>query len=219
MQQHQRLAVTAVCSVFLLSSGAAHVPYIEGKDYPEGPDFVIRDVDQSKAFYAYLDEDDVDGFEIVLDEPGRVYVSMLIPFCREYAYYDVNFALIGPGLPAVQQKLPVAVPEGQGAVVHNAGFKDWADRPFMYEMFSDRKYFEGRSYTHNAAAAGTYRFIVWHSTGQPGDYIAIVGRAESFGPSDMKLAVINTPIIQRKEEMRSECEDEGNFSAWFDREK
>jgi len=203
----------------LLSSIAhAHVPYIEGKDYPEGPDFVVTDVDQSKAFYAYLDEDDIDGFEIVLDEPGRIYVSTLVPFCREYAYFDVNFALIGAGLPAPTKPLPVDVPGAQGAIVHIAEFNNWADRPFMYEMFSDRKYFDGRSYTYKKAPAGTYRLVIWHQDGLPGDYIAIIGRAESFGPSDMKLAVINTPIIRRKDEMHSACESEGNFSAWFDRE-
>ena len=221
--QHASLRIHLVAlSIFICmlhgSPTNAHVPYIEGKDYQEGPDFVIRDVDQSKAFYAYLQKDDIDGFEIILDEPGRIYVSTLIPFCREYAYYDVNFALIGPGLPAAKESLPVTIPAGQGVVVHNAGFKNWADRPFMYEMFSDRRYFEGRSYTHKTAPAGTYRFIVWHNDGQSGDYIAIIGRAESFGPSDMKLAFINTPIIQRKEEMHCECEDEGNFAAWFDRD-
>jgi hypothetical protein len=195
----------------------AHVPYIEDKDYPEGPDFVITDVDQSKAFYAYLDADDIDSFEIILAEPGRVYVSTLIPFCREYAYYDVNFALIGPGLPAQTTELPVAVPEGQGAIAHIAAFKDWSKRSFMYEMFSDRRYFEGRSYTMRSAPAGTFRFVVWHEDGLPGDYIAIVGRAEEFSASDMQLAVVNTPIIRRKEEMRGACEDEGNFEAWFDR--
>lgn len=201
-----------------VSLANAHVPYIEGKDYPEGPDFVIRDVDQSKAFYAYLDAGDIDGFEIVLNEPDKIYVSTLIPFCREYAYYDVNFALIGPGLPAVTEQLPVKVPPGQGAIVHRAEFKNWADRPFMYEMFSNRQYFDGRSYTHKPAEPGAYRFIVWHNGGKPGDYIAIIGRAEAFGASDMKLAMINTPIIRRKEEMHSKCEDTGNFAAWFDRE-
>jgi len=199
-----------------MSLAAAHVPYIEGKDYAADDDFIIRNVAQSKAFYAYLDGGDIDGFEIQLDEPGRIYVSTLIPFCREYAYYDVNFALIGPGLPATVQELPVPVPDGHGAVVHQAGFKRWADRPYMYEIFSDRRYFDGRRYTHKNAEPGTYRFIIWHGDGQPGDYIAIIGRAEEFGVGDMQLAAINTPIIRRKEEMRSTCEDQSDFSAWFD---
>lgn len=209
----------AVLCAFIVSfSSQAHVPYIEGKDYPDGEDFVITNVGQSKAFYAYLDADDIDGFEIRLAETDRIYVSTLIPFCREYAYFDINFALIGPGLPTTTETLPVEIPSGHGAIVHIAGFKDWADRPYMYEMFSDRQYFDGRSYTQKPAEPGTYRFVVWHKDGEAGDYVAIVGRAEEFGPSDMKLAVINTPIIRRKDEMHSECDAEGNFAAWFDRE-
>ena len=201
------------------SSANAHVPYIEIKDYPEGEDFVITDVDQSKAFYAYLDAGDIDGFEIVLAEPGRIYINSLIPFCREYAYYDVSLALIGDGLDEPSVELPVELADGQGAIVLPARTADWADRPFMYEMFSDRRYFDGPRYTLRAAPAGTYRLIAWHPDGTAGDYIAIVGRAESFGPSDMRLAVINTPIIRRMEEMKSDCESEGNFAAWFDREE
>ncbi|NND55443.1 MAG: hypothetical protein HKN56_10805 [Gammaproteobacteria bacterium] len=209
--------VTVLIAALLCASFAySHVPYIEDKDYPEGSDFVITDVDQSKAFYAYLDEDDVDGFEIVLEEPGRIYVNSLIPFCREYANYDVNLALIGPGLDAPEAELPVELAEGQGAIVLPARADDWAERPYMYEMFSNRRYFDGPRYTLRDAPAATYRLIAWHTDGTPGDYIAIVGRAESFGPSDMKLAFINTPIIRRMDEMKSSCESEGNFAAWFD---
>jgi hypothetical protein len=34
----------------------------------------------------------------------------------------------------------------------------------------------------------------------------------------MKLSFTNLPAIQDKEEMRGECESEGDFSKWFDRE-
>ena len=204
--------------LLLQTPAGGHVPYIEDKDYPEGKDFVVTNVPQSKAFYAYLHEGDIDGFDIRLDSPGRIYVSTLIPFCREYAYFDVNFALIGPGLPEPDSRIPADIPAGHGAVVHDASYDNWADRPYMYEMFSDRRYFDGRSYTHRAKEAGRYRFIVWHNQGTPGDYIAIIGRAEEFGPTDTELAMTNTPIIQKKEEMRMSCMDEGNFAEWFDRE-
>jgi hypothetical protein len=220
MMHKRTLSATAISCVGLLLSGLqgslrAHVPYIEGTDYDEGPDFLIENISQSKAFYAYLDEDDVDSFSMVVEEAERIYVKTLIPFCREYAFYDVSFALIGPDLPPPSAELPVPVPENHGAVVHRAHYKDWADRPYMYEMFSDRRYFEGRAFTHRATVAGTYRFIVWHEHGMPGDYIAIIGRAEEFGPRDMWLAATNTPVIQRKGEMKSSCDDEGNFALWF----
>ena len=212
----QRITVLTI-GIFCASLSLAHVPYIEDKDYPEGKDFVITDADQSKAFYAYLDEDDFDGFEIVLDEPGRLYVNTLIPFCREYAYYDVNFALVGEGLDEPNAELPFELDQGHGAIVYQPEFKEWADRPFMYEMFSDRRYFEGPRYTIPQAPAGTYRLVLWHAQGTPGDYIAVVGRAEKFGPKDWRLAAVNTPIIRRMDEMKSSCESEGNIAAWFDR--
>lgn len=74
-----------------------------------------------------------------------------------------------------------------------------------------------RSYTKRNAEPGRYRFVVWHKDGTPGDYIAIIGRAEQFGAGDMQLSRENIPIIQRKAEMRSACEDEGNFADWFSR--
>lgn len=218
----QRIIRTSVLLLGLWSPlTGAHVPYIEDKDYPEGKDFLITDVDQSKAMYAWLDQGDVDGFELVLDEPGRVYVSTLIPFCREYAYFDVNFALIGPGLPELQGALPdrVEIPDGHGAIVHNADYNSWGARPFMYEMFSDRRYFDGRSYTVRRAEPGTYRFIVWHREGTPGDYVAIVGRSEKFSAEDWALSDVNLRLIQQKKELRSSCEDEGNYAAWFDRDE
>ena len=215
-----RFMIRGLAVVALLTATAhAHVPYIEDKDYPEGEDFVITDVDQSKAMYAWLDADDIDGFELRLAEPGRLHVSTLVPFCREYAYYDVNFALIGPGLPEPRGELPVELPEGAGAIVHNADFKDWSERPYMYEMFSDRRYFDGRSYTVRRAEPGTYRFIVWHNAGLPGDYVAIIGRAEKFSAEDWALSDVNLRLIQQKEELRRSCEDEGNVAAWFDRDE
>jgi hypothetical protein len=176
----------------------------------------VTNIGQSKAFYGYLDADDVDIFELAVAEPVRVHISTLIPFCREYAYFDVNFALIGPDLPEPMREMPFAMEAGEGAVVHVAEFADWSDRPFMYEMFSDRRYFEGRRYSRTVEATGVYRFIVWHQEGRPGDYVAIVGRAEQFAVADMKMSAANLPVIRRKEEMHSPCHDEGNFAAWFD---
>lgn len=210
-----------VCALALglmaISPGAAaHVPYIEGVDYPDGEPLRLTNVAQSKAFYGYLDANEIDVFELDVTEPVRIHVSTLIPFCREYAFFDVNFALIGPGLPKPSADIPVEVPSGYGAIVHIAEFANWADRPFMYEMFSDRRYFEGRSYSRQVETTGIYRFVIWHQGGRPGDYVAIVGRAEQFALADMKMSAANLPVIRRKEEMRSACEDQGNFTAWFD---
>ena len=193
----------------------AHVPYIEGKDYGDDEDFQVRNIFQSKAFYAYLDENDIDTFVMDVDEPVRIYLHMLIPFCKEYARYTTSWALLGPGLPQPEGKLPVELPSGHGALVWQPEYEDWSERPFMYEFFSDRQYFEGVRYSYDAEQPGEYRMIVWHEDGVPGDYIAIIGRSEDFGAADMRLAMVNTPIIRAHKEMRGECTWEGDFSKWF----
>jgi len=204
-------------TLFVLNA-FAHVPFIEGKDYAEFKPFPVQNITQSKAFYAYLEQDEADSFVMEIDKPTRIYVNTLIPFCREYAKYDVNYALTGPGLPQPDVDVPFDLPAGHGAVVYEPQYSDWSGRPFMYEQYSDRRYFEGSNYTYEAQESGTYKLFVWHASGIPGDYIAVIGRAEQWGSEDVKLAAINTPIIQDRAEMRSNCESEGDFSKWFEDE-
>lgn len=206
----------ALPGTLVIAGVSAHVPFIEGKDYSDAADFFeVRRIIQSKAFYAYLDTDDVDEYVMNVEEPVRIYIHMLIPFCKEYANYTTSWALTGPGLPAPDAELPVDLPAGHGALVWQPEYDDWSERPFMYEFFSDRQYFEGARYSYDAETPGEYRMIVWHAAGEPGDYIAIIGRTEDFSASDMKLAMVNTPIIRAHEEMRGTCTYEGDFSKWF----
>ena len=207
---------TATGALLASFVAAAHVPYIEGKDYPTDAEFRVENIIQSKAFYAYLEESEVDEFVMQIEEPTPIYINMLIPFCKEYATYANAYALIGPGLPQPVMDLPVDLQKGYGAIVWNPVYDDWSERPFMYEYFSDRQYFEGIRHRFNATEPGEYRLIVWHPQGKPGDYIAIIGRTEDFSVSDMRLAYTNTPIIRNHEEMQSECTYEGDFSKWFD---
>ena len=93
------LLAGVLLGVVALQTVSAHVPYIEGKDYSDQTDFEVRKIIQSKAFYAYLDAEDTDEFVMDVDTPVRIYIHMLIPFCKEYANYTTSWALTGPGLP------------------------------------------------------------------------------------------------------------------------
>ncbi len=151
-----------------------------------------------------------------VETPVPIYLHMLIPFCKEYARYSVTYALTGPGLPEPEESLPIKLPDDHGALVFKSDYEDWSERPFMYEMFSDRQYFETERYRHDAEIPGEYQLIVWHEEGKQGDYVAIIGRTEEFSSSDYELAYTNTPIISEHGEMKSECTYEGDFSSWFD---
>jgi len=206
------------CAIALLlpiGAGWAHVPYIEGKDYSVSTAFKVEKIIQSKAFYAYLDKGDVDEFVMHVEEPTPIYVHMLIPFCKEYAAYATRYALTGPGLPKPTMPLPIELPSDHGAIVWDPHYDDWSERPFMYEMFSDRQYFESTRYRYDAEQSGEYRLVVWHPDGTPGDYIAILGRTENFSLADMQLAYVNTPIIRAHAEMKGKCTYKGDFSQWF----
>jgi hypothetical protein len=203
--------------ILLISSVACgHVPYIEGKDYLADNDFKVENILQSKAFYAYLDAAEVDIFVMQVDEPVPIYVNMLIPFCKEYAEFATMYALTGPGLPQPAVNLPVELAVGHGAIVWDPSYaEDWSERPLMYEMFSDRQYFEGISHRYDAELPGEYRVIVWHPQQRAGDYLVVIGKTEEFSPAERKQAYANVPLIRNHEELVGACTYEGDFSKWF----
>lgn len=187
-------------------AGLAHVPYIEASDLTAGAPFVITDVEQSKAVYAWLDRaDDVDFYLIRLPEPARIYARTIIPYCLEYAEFRPSFALIGPGLPAADGPLPVEPEARDGAVVRHDEPGNEVSRPSMYEYFSDQFYFEGPTLNINDAPAGDYWLIVWSPNGEVGDYVAIVGRAERFSAADMELSMRNTRIVRARSNLHIDC--------------
>ena len=73
-------ALSALLTLTAMQPAWAHAPYIEGKDYGNDQAFKVENIYQSKAFYAYLDEGDVDTFIMQIEEPERIYINMLIPF-------------------------------------------------------------------------------------------------------------------------------------------
>lgn len=183
----------------------AHVPYFEDTDLSDDKPFVIRDIEQSKAIYAYLESaDDQDAYLLVVSEPVRIYVKVIIPYCESYSDFRPSFALIGPGLPAPETGLPFDVPQGHGAIVlHDppAG----ASRPSMYEFFSDQFYYEGPVLDMDVTQTGNYRVIYWQPDGERGDYVAIVGRREDFSPADWERSFTNTIEIRKRSYIHGEC--------------
>ena len=186
--------------------GLAHVPFIEASDLTADAPFVMTDVEQSKAVYAWLDsEDDVDFYLLRLPEPARIYAHTIIPYCLEYAEFRPSFVLIGPGLPAAGEALPVEVESQDGAIVRHDEPGIEISRPSMYEFFSDQFYFEGPTLTIEEAPAGDYWLIVWSPTGEVGDYVAIVGRAERFSAADRELSMRNTRIVRARRNLHIDC--------------
>lgn len=144
--------VTAVAAGMLAAQSVlAHVPYVEdemvrrkgatlpGEDYSfETPGHIELDIQESQAWFSYLDWGDVDvyeftvapgdiGFNPVTGQPQPlVSASALPPACKQNKYDYPVTALIGPagsGTP-LDVEVPGGIPEGYSVIAY-------ADNPFV----------------------------------------------------------------------------------------
>ena len=195
---HQRARVPATAVLLALPAiCAAHVPYLEEQDYFAAAPLEIRDVTNSKALNARLEPaGDVDFFQIRLDTPTRLVVSSNIPFCPQYREFSVTFALIGPGLPAPDVKLPVPLPKGMGAIVVRDVITDPEKRTVYFEPRSGRLTWTGPDLARDNVPPGNYQVIFWNEQGRAGDYIGVIGETDIFGPADREQAKKINPRLE-----------------------
>ena len=186
----------------------AHVPYFETSDLSGAAPFLVEDITQSKAIYAYLDdEDDADAYFMIVREPTRIYAKTIIPYCSQYSEFRPSFALVGPGLPTDDQlKAPVKLEPEQGIIVRE-DIPTGAERDSMYEVFSDQFYYEGPILDITVKESGNYWLWFWNPAGETGDYVAIIGKREVFSVEDIRRSFYNTPEIRRRGYLNVECEE------------
>lgn len=188
---------------------SAHVPYFEHKDFSDERPFVVRKtVIQSIAVYSWIDnknEDpgaDIDVYKFKVRIPNiRIFFELIGPVCDGYYENFVPwFALVGPGLPDPSQDLPFTIPSGYGAIVKE-NVEPGEEREQFFEPFGGKNYYQGPTLDIKAEKTGTYYFYVWdpHKTG--GDYVAIIGKLELFGITDIIRSLIYTPMIRRGMEL------------------
>jgi hypothetical protein len=181
----------AFSTAFFAGAAAAHVPYLEKSDFSADNPFEVKNIPQSKAMYSWLEApSDVDHFVMQVDEPTRIFVNTIVPHCQEYVDFTLTYAVIGPGLPVPDDSvsLPVELPADHGVVVIREEIDPNGQRPILYEGFTNRVYFEGPTYDVQVESPGQYAVIVWQEDGQTGDYVAVIGKEEQFGPADIWTA-------------------------------
>jgi len=189
---------------FLSVTVSAHVPYIERKDYSENkPMFIWKMLENSKAFYAWLENDgekkceDIDVYKFIIkNKPKQIYIELIVPVVGNY-YEDFlpSFALVGPDLPDPQIELPFDIPPGYGAIVKE-NLKPGEERETFYEPFGGKSYYKGPIFEEIISKSGTYYIYCWDPYEQGGDYVLVIGKGEFFGPIDIIRSVINTFIIR-----------------------
>ena len=188
---------------------AAHVPYLEFKDYSDEKPFVVRKlVQQSKAAYAWLEHDgvnpcdDIDVYKFnIRNRPLNIYIELIVPVYEDYYEEFVPwFALIGPDLPEPTVDLPFDIPEGYGAIIKN-NVEPGEQRDTFYEPFCNKSYYKGPIFEETISVPGIYYVYVWDPYDNGGDYTLVLGKKEIFLLTDLIRALIYTPLIRKNLEL------------------
>jgi hypothetical protein len=207
--KNKRIIIALIVLFFLtVSIASAHVPYIERTDYSEEkPYFVWKMIEKSKAFYAWLENNDgisqdIDVYKFKINRKTKnIYIELIVPVIEEYYENFVPwFALVGPNLPIPDYNLPFEIPNGYGAIVME-NVEPGSERETFYEPFGGKSYYYGPILDMDISDSGTYYIYCWDPYNQGGDYVLVIGKGEFFGPIDIVRSLINTVIIRRNGEI------------------
>ncbi len=195
-----------IAACLVVQPALAHVPYLEEEDYSaEAPFEIPRPLEKSRAFYSWFETSgDVDVFTFQITEPTQLFAQAIVPVCQGHERVLPWFAVVGPGLPPPDVALPFDLPPGYGATV-TRNEEPWTPRETFYEPFGDKWYFDGPIFEETVVTPGTWYLYFWNPEGVAGDYVAVVGPLEIWGPMDILRALIYTPMIRKGEELHIEC--------------
>lgn len=200
------ISVLTILSLVIIAT--AHVPYIERSDYSEeNPFYVWKMIEYSKAFYSWIENDngqngdDIDVFKFkVRNRPVNIYLELIVPVVDDiYADFVPWYALIGPGLPEINQSVPFTIPEGYGGIIME-NVEPGVERDTFFEPFGGKSYYEGPVLDRNISDPGTYYIYCWDPYEMGGDYVLVIGKGEFFGPIDIIRGIINTILIRNDKE-------------------
>jgi hypothetical protein len=170
---------------FAAAAASAHVPMMESPETNSFADALkIPRPAYSYAIYGNLEKPgDADYYSFEVTKPMQGHVNLLVPYRPEYLDFYPVFAVIGPGLPAPQTKIPFDLPKGYGAVVISG--TPAKERPVFYEEFSRTHYYEGiPKFEQKLTQPGIYYIVVWHPANETGAYVLGYGLAEKFTAKD-----------------------------------
>jgi hypothetical protein len=200
-----RILLAVIPAALAAQPAPAHVPYLEEQDFTREAPYVVRDVGNSKSISARLESaGDVDFYAITLERAGRIHVGSHVPYCAQYADFAVTMALVGPGLPQPALPLPVTLAPGEGALVLPGD--PGAARTVFLEPFSGRRSWTGPRRTLDPAPPGKYVLLVWNERGHRGDYIAVIGEDEYFGPEEIAQARHVAPLMAHGRNLMVNCD-------------
>lgn len=203
MNHHFRnlLILIIIIAMFIfVPAASAHRP-------EEGIDEGLTVIPSPSVSYAYYREFESPNFlhSYAFDgDAGQFFhAGINIPQIAGLEDYGVTFALVGPGLPAIDQTAFAASHSHEGAETNDHAHEQvelpgWLDLDQMggivvpsqvgedfFEPFTQTNYWGRQVLELNLPESGRYYLLVWNADKEPGKYVLDTGREEVFGPADI----------------------------------
>jgi hypothetical protein len=149
-----------------------------------GPDSAIEldDIQLSRVIYHEITEDAPSlWLTFDVDEPQSLFVSLGLPLLDRLESFRPAFAVLGPGLPAID--LPIEMPEGLGGLLYET---DEVLEPEVFdEPFSGTRSWILREEDVDLLEAGTYFIVAFVPSGETGKLWLAPGDREDFTLGDI----------------------------------
>ena len=182
----------------------AHDPHIEHEDWGSFDDpRLIEDDEISYAFYGYLDEDDVDVFQVEFDEPQSLLrIELLVPECGDhYTDFFPHFAVVAPGYQS-DIELPMEIPDEYGVLFYEA--PETGERETFVEPFGGTTFYEAPRHDLTVPEAKTYLVVLFDPIGSTGDYALAIGYEERFESPAIQM-IQNVITIRSDRWLHRDC--------------
>ena len=174
----------AIGYVLVVTQGAfAHQPTMSDGT-AIGPDSAIEldDIQLSRVIYHEITEDAPSlWLTFDVDEPQSLFVSLGLPLLDWLESFRPAFAVLGPGLPAID--LPIEVPEGLGGLLFETD--QVTDPEVFHEPFSGTSSWILREEHVDLPEVGTYFIVAFVPSGETGKLWVAPGDREEFGLADI----------------------------------
>lgn len=183
-----KIPILALLLLLIAFPVFAHDPAIEEEDWGGFDEpYRVEDATISYALYGYLDEADIDVFQLDFSaDDNQLRVEVLVPVCGEhyaefqphYAVFSDNPAAADPDL--TEAEFPFAVPEGYAPVYVDADAAPEGERETFVEAFGGTEFYEAPRLDLDVPA-GTYLIAVYAPDEETsGDYTIATGYREVF---------------------------------------
>jgi len=141
---------------------------------------------QSVAAYGAISvpgEQDIYRFTPAQD--AKIPVEALVPARVSNRFFAPDVVVASTAFPAGTD-VPVAIPEGWGAVLISS---EWKDREVYFEEFSQERLYHGVERMLDVHAGNTYLVYIFDDERQTGDYALGIGSVENFDEQPMSTVL------------------------------